>query len=137
MASTAPTKIDQAVASFDGDIEAEVNALSMDELKGYARRALRLKYYDRARSKTYDKENRPKRREYYHAVVGPKRKAARLAARQLRELQDAIMPGDRASREEPDNRKEPDSREELARLEEAMDHDDPADRDEPMDTKST
>ena len=34
--ASAPTKIDQAVASYDRDIEAEVNALSMDELKDIA-----------------------------------------------------------------------------------------------------
>ncbi len=100
--ASAPTKIDHAVAGYDRDIEAEVSALSMDELKEYARKALRLKYYDRARSVNYNRENRPKKREYYHAVTKHKLKAKRLAARQQRELEKATKPEDQACREEPE-----------------------------------
>ena len=79
---TKPNKLDQAVQSLERDLMAEVNALSLDELKEYAIKSLRLKYYDRARSSTYNQSNREKRRQYYHAVTKGKRQAKRQAKKQ-------------------------------------------------------
>ena len=78
---TKPNKLDQAVQSLERDLMAEVNALSLDELKEYAIKSLRLKYYDRARSNTYNQSNREKRRQYYHAVGKAKRQAKKQAGR--------------------------------------------------------
>jgi hypothetical protein len=70
---TGPNKLDRAVSSLECDLEAEVNALSVDELKRIALKALRLRCYDRARSHEYNRANAEKRRAYYHAVTKHKR----------------------------------------------------------------
>ena len=113
-----PNKMDQAVKSLERDLMAEVNALPLDELKQLAIKSLRLKYYDRARSNTYNQSNREKRRQYYHAVTKGKRQAKRLAGR----LGDTNQPEEnRESREEPMSPEEPMSREKQLSREEPMD----------------
>jgi hypothetical protein len=76
-----PNKLDQAVASCEADLEAEVNALSLHDLKQIAFKALRLRCYDRAQSNEYNRTNVEKRRAYYHAVTKHKRKAKNQAGR--------------------------------------------------------
>ena len=121
---TKPNKLDQAVQSLERDLMAEVNALSLDELKEYAIKSLRIKYYDRARSNTYNQSNREKRRQYYHAVTKGKRQAKRLAGR----LGDTNQPEEnRESREEPMSPEEPMSRENRTSREEHMSSAEPMD----------
>jgi hypothetical protein len=80
--SSGRNKLDRAVEILDCDLEAEVNALSVDELKQIALKALRLRCYDRARSNEYNRINAEKRRAYYHAVTKHKRRAKNQAAKQ-------------------------------------------------------
>ena len=104
---TKPNKLDQAVASLERDLMAEVNALSMDELKQIALKGLRLKYCDRARSNTYNQSNREKRRAYYHTVTKGKRQAKKQTGRPGEPGLKIQPEENRTSREEQMSREEP------------------------------
>ncbi len=87
---TGPNKIDRAVEILECDLEAEVNALSVDELKRIALKALRLRCYDRARSNEYNRINAEKRRAYYHATKH--RKTCARASADIRPSGSTVNP---------------------------------------------